>query len=358
MLLDYVAALGVHLTWGCQPVFTRYLQFAAGLETVPLLLASQGLSFACLLLSLVFGRACGPATREEKPPTWSPSKRAAFAVAYGCATAARASTNMASAAMTEAWHVTLVALLGPFVTALLSRAALGERVPRALWPCVVVASGGAALAASGEARAGRFRRRDALGCGLQLVSMVFSGSARVLMKLSAGSFSTKTLMVVQYVTICGGAAAYVAFVGDARAALASFASLDAAGLVVLCALSLVVSFGAAEAQIVCIRWLGPAHYTTLQPARVLSTVGVGALLLGERLAGRRQVGGLAVVIVALGAFLAVRARRPAAAPAARDAPPELEDPGTYAPVLNGDGGAFSIGDDDDDEGVHPGDEDV
>ena len=83
MLLDYVAALGVHLTWGCQPVFTRYLQFAAGLETVPLLLASQGLSFACLLLSLVFGRACGPATREEKPPTWSPSKRAAFAVAYG-----------------------------------------------------------------------------------------------------------------------------------------------------------------------------------------------------------------------------------------------------------------------------------
>ena len=180
MLLDYVAALGVHLTWGCQPVFTRYLQFAAGLETVPLLLASQGLSFACLLLSLVFGRACGPATREEKPPAWSPSKRAAFAVAYGCATAARASTNMASAAMTEAWHVTLVALLGPFVTALLSRAALGERVPRALWPCVVVASGGAALAASGEARAGRFRRRDALGCGLQLVSMVFSGSARVL----------------------------------------------------------------------------------------------------------------------------------------------------------------------------------
>ena len=73
------------------------------------------------------------------------------------------------------------------------------------------------------------------------------------MKLSAGSFSTKTLMVVQYVTICGGAAAFVALAGDARAALASFESLDAAGLVVLCALSLVVSFGAAEAQIVCIR---------------------------------------------------------------------------------------------------------
>ena len=85
-------------------------------------------------------------------------------------------------------------------------------------------------------------------------------------------------------------------------------------------------------------------------AKVLATLAVGALLLGERVAGARQWAGLAVVAAAVLAYLALRRR---AAP--RPQPPvagadDVELPRSYAPVAHSDAvGVFVIGGDDSDD---------
>lgn len=361
-VLPYVAALGVHLTWGAQPVFTRYLQTAGGLSSLGVLLANQFL--ALVLLVAAEGarwccrrhapRAAAAATAAPggnfRPRPWPRRRLALVAALYGLVTAARAFTNVLSTRLAAAWHVSTVAMLGPFVTGALSRVALGERVSPWIWPCVAAASGGAWLVASGERASRRFDRADALGCGVQVCSMVFSACARVLMKLTAGRFSPPQLMFLQYGAICALAPLALIASGDLDAQWTSARRLDAAGLLVLGALAALVSFLAAQAQIVAIRWLGPANYTTLQPSRVLATLAVGALLLGERVAGAKQKAGLAVVAAAVLVYLVLRrAASPRVQPPVAGAD-DVELPRTYAPVAHSDAvGVFVIGGDDSDD---------
>ena len=114
---------------------------------------------------------------------------------------------------------------------------------------------------------------------------------------------------------------------------------------------------------ICIRWLGPANYTTVQPSRVLSTLGVGALLLGERVEGTQRVAGLCVVVLSLAAYVLLKARKhrfgaPGTTPGVvvEATPPDKE---AYNPVAQENiAGVFAIGDDDDDDDPHPGDLDV
>ena len=368
-VLPFVASLGVHLTWGCHPVFSRYLQEVCGLGAMPLLLACQFSSLVFLAISAclrcAFRCACGGATAPvgdgaKGTGTWGAARKVAFGLLYGIVTASRASTNLLSSRYTAAWHVTLVAMLGPFVTGLLSRACLGERVAPALWPCVVFASCGVALVAtSGGAAA--WSRDDRLGCGLQFVSIFFSGAARVLMKASAGEVDAKALLVLQYFVICIFSGAYVAPEFDDH--LATFRSLPLPCVTIFFALAFFVTFAAAEAQVICIRWLGPANYTTVQPSRVLSTLGVGALLLGERVEGTQRVAGLCVVVLSLAAYVLLKARKhrfgaPGTTPGVvvEATPPDKE---AYNPVAQENiAGVFAIGDDDDDDDPHPGDLDV
>ena len=119
---------------------------------------------------------------------------------------------------TAAYNVQLVGMLAPFVTALVSRAATGEQLPRALWPALLVAVCGATLVVLQQSPLLRPPRADdddgggggsgdddatlgasdALGMALQLVTITMQAFVRVEMQRSRGKLSPRELLIVQY----------------------------------------------------------------------------------------------------------------------------------------------------------------
>mmetsp|Transcript_6683 Transcript_6683/g.28036 ORF Transcript_6683/g.28036 Transcript_6683/m.28036 type:complete len:282 (+) Transcript_6683:844-1689(+) len=145
--------------------------------------------------------------------------------------------------------------------------------------------------------------------------MGFSATARVLMKATAGRFTSTQLMGVQYVVIVTAAFALTVATGSLRVAWrplwrAVVTERDGAVIAAVVGLSLVVQWLAAESQVVLIRRLGPALYTSFQPSRIATTVAVGALVLKEPVRGLGEWLGLCLVVGAVGAYLALRVLRP------------------------------------------------
>ena len=137
---------------------------------------------------------------------------------------------------TEAYNVQLVGMLAPFVTALVSRALLGERLSRALWPTLALCAVGTLLVllqeaevlgdgadtasssndddaasngegvdgegegADGEAGGSALGGRDLLGMGLMLFSITMQAFTRVEMRRSAGRLSTRELLLTQVIS--------------------------------------------------------------------------------------------------------------------------------------------------------------
>ena len=94
-LLPFVAAAGVHLTWGCHPVFTRFLQVNCGLSMLGLLLVNQLFAWVFLTVSSGVRRLLcvgGPSQEsdgavESRDPKeeWTALRYACVAGAYGVA---------------------------------------------------------------------------------------------------------------------------------------------------------------------------------------------------------------------------------------------------------------------------------
>jgi len=172
--------------------------------------------------------ADGPARTAAPAPVWCGWSQAALhtGLLFGTTAALRAVTNVLSSSFTQAYNVQLVAMAGPLITALASRALIGETIPWALWPALAVAgvgeaavvsaqasrplppssvsssssaaSSSSAVVAAAAARSSSAAHGLLVGCSLQLLSQLFSSVARVVMKTSSSvGFSPEQLMVVQ-----------------------------------------------------------------------------------------------------------------------------------------------------------------
>lgn len=304
--LSNASALGValllHFTWGFQPVLTRFLQTRGQLNAMSTVCVAQLLAAVFSVASLA---ARGVPRRE--PDDWSRRRRLLIGLAYGAVCASRATTNFLSTGFTSAWHITAVAMFGPFVTASVSRIALGERLDPRIWPCVCVAVLGGALVALGQAGNGS-RRGMVQGCSVQALSMVFSATARVSMKATAGRFTSTELMLLQYLVVV--LLTFVATTPELDRAWRPWGSLSASQFAVLVGLSFFIQFLAAEGQVIIIRRLGPANYTVFQPVRIVSTVVGGVLLLAEPVRGFKSWLGLVFIGVAISSYLFLRVKYP------------------------------------------------
>ena len=285
----------------------------------------------------------------------------ALAARYGVLTMARTACNVMAAQYTPAYNVALVFSVSPFVTALVARACVGERLPRAMWPALVGAVAGAALvvaaqspllaSAPGGAGAGAgapaLGRADAVGMALTFAGVTAQACVRVEMTRSAGRLARKELLVVQYAGATLPFAALTLAPGSPLAlggdAWAPWAALDAAAwrafglFVVLCmwfAAEYQVSLDARSSsrrrslslsgltasrprarvgalrsaplpapQVACVRALGPAFTAAFQPLRLLSTVAASALWLREPVRGAAEWLGLTLVLGSMSAYL-------------------------------------------------------
>ena len=276
-------AILCHVVWGLQPVLTRYMQTRTKVGKMSVICVTQTLS--CVALQ---------STCRGFQKTWT-RRTLAVAVIFGIVTAARVITNFLSAGLTSSWHITAVATFGPFTTAGLARLLLGEKLDDRAWISLVVALCGGLLVSRGHSS----QKSDLAGVLLQFLSMIFSGLARVMMKSTDGTFSSMGLMTIQYFFVIG-----TTFF--ATPAWHPWLHLPFHGWVVIMMLSICIHWAAAEAQVLLIRRLGPALYTSFQPLRLASTIVFGSIVLHEHIHGLLDWLGLAIVVSAVATFLARR----------------------------------------------------
>mmetsp|Transcript_12586 Transcript_12586/g.41245 ORF Transcript_12586/g.41245 Transcript_12586/m.41245 type:complete len:395 (+) Transcript_12586:33-1217(+) len=297
-----VAAAATHLVWGTQPVLTRFLQTRTELGKSAVICGTQLLSCGIAQATMLCRR---PVAAAAKGGSRFDQNWWLVAAAYGSVTALRVVTNFVSAGLTSAWHVSAAATFGPFFTAAISKVVLGESLDARAWPSLCVAVAGAAVVASGEGDGG-------LGVLVQIISMIFSGSARTMIKWTEVGYSSICLMRIQYVTVIAITLVWTLLSSSLLSpsgtvyfttTTTSSALLTWDAMVAAFVLSFGVQWAAAEAQVILIRRLGPALYTCFQPLRLVSTVVVGALVLRERVVGLPQWLGLAVVVSAVLTFL-------------------------------------------------------
>ena len=222
-------------------------------------------------VAVAVGEGQGDVSRKEprsemgsRSEEWTRSK-VGIVVLFGSLAACRAALNILSARFTKAYNVQLVAMGGPFITALISRCTISEIIPWTLFPALTFAAFGQFLFVSaqggviddwwstgtasridgdiaGENRPNsRLSTDDWLGMGLQFVSMFFSAGARVTMKTSAKAIrNPANLMAAQYVFCALPGLVYSSFVhvggangtsssSSSSSAWAAWAALSAGG---------------------------------------------------------------------------------------------------------------------------------
>lgn len=304
---DWTFTVGTHLLWGVQPVLARYLQTVCEVNRWSAICVTQSMSGTVVCLKTVLMRKASTTT---SPSVWSPTWRALVFLTFGCIAACRMTTNFASAGLTSAWHISAVAMFGPFLTVAVSRVAIGERIELRSWPSVICAVFGGFLVATGESGSGdpdsSSRRAALAGCALQVVSLCFSAAARVVMKTTAGEIGAAELMSAQYLVVV--VVSFLATTSDLPNAWTPWTrSSERKAWLVAFLLAFFIQFIAAAMQVHFVRTLGPAKYTCLQPLRAVSTVVFDYLILKEPVTSKISWLGLAIVAASVSSFLIIQA---------------------------------------------------
>ena len=114
----------------------------------------------------------------------------------------RAITNLASCSLTLSYNIAIINSLTPIMGPLLEKLVLKTDLPKNLWPTVMASWFGMLIIAFAQtpffaSDSTALGTRDLLGAGLQLLSVVLSNSARILMKTSSGIFTGAELIQMQ-----------------------------------------------------------------------------------------------------------------------------------------------------------------
>ena len=312
-LLGVLSSVASSLLWGWYPVLSRYLQTreASPISTVACLAALTSLDTILLLLYIRVQAHSGAAPRMRTPEQTSKRKR--FALGYGTLCVARMYTNFQSCAWTSAFNIQLTALLLPFVTACMAKAWLDEKIHWALPPTLVASVIASMLAIAGPAltatdgASSTATWSDAAGISLQLVSVVCSAAVKIALKGTEGVLDKAELMLAQMVaTAVIMLPAALAF---DRASLAALTRLDGAGIACFLGLSIGIYIVANVTQIVATRAIGASNHSASNSLRLISACVGSWLVLDEPVDRPLQWVGLALIVVALSAYWALRTER-------------------------------------------------
>lgn len=292
-----LVALGAHTGWGIYPVLGRYLQTVSGLPSLSLLVVGYTpLAIVFLVHALPrHGRAI-----VRSRALW----------VFALIVVARSITNILAARFAPAIYVQLITLMTPFIIAFLSTLVLHENLPRNTWLALILSAVGSLLMLSSEIGAEGVRfaltRSDWIGIGLALASAVFLALYMIATGRTARiELSGWTVLLFQSVVIMGVSLLLSLVVGEDWGRWRAIGGRDWA---VMGLYTLVVVAWANGMQIAALRKLGAPVVSSLMGWRLLSTLAVGMVLLGEGLTSAWQVAGMAVVLATLTWYLT---RRPA-----------------------------------------------
>lgn len=280
----YLVALAAHTGWGSYPVLGRYLQTVSGLPSMSVLVLG-GLPLTLWLCFVILPRHGWRI--YATPLLWI----------FGAVTVLRSITNILSQRYTLAIYVQLIGLLTPFLVVLLNRVVLKERAPRFTLPALSLITLGALLMMSNVGAAGvtfTLTETDWLGITLALTSSLFLALYMILVRRTAHTAASGgAVLAFQTVLIQISALGLSLLWGEDWGRWRAITAQDWA---VFAAYSLLVVVIANGLQIAAIRRLGAPMVSSLMGWRLVATLSMGMLLLGEHLTSLWQGIGMLLVL--------------------------------------------------------------
>ncbi|MFQ3663270.1 MAG: DMT family transporter [Chloroflexaceae bacterium] len=294
-------ALLAHTGWGAYPVLARYLQTVSALPSMALL--SLGnlialLAYAPFALRQVDRRAL----------------RSRVIWAFALVVVLRAITNLLAARFTLAIYVQLITLMTPLLVALLSAGLFREALPPFTWPAIGFSLAGSLLMMSGDLGGDgpllRLSTGDLAGLALAFASALCLALYMLLVPRTVKqAVSGEAVLLVQLIALTLTTGAISALLGEDPG---RFAAASPGDWAVFGAFVGFVLLGANVGQIAALRHLGAPRVSSTMAWRLIATLALAALLLGERLTSLWQVLGAGIVLLTITVYLS-RQRQGAAA---------------------------------------------
>lgn len=286
-----MAIVAAQAAWGAYPVLARYLQTVSNLPSMSIL--GLGNLVAFLAMGAIF------LPRFNWRSLRSPVLPAFIVIVVG-----RGVTNFLAARFTLAIYVQLITLMTPFIVALLSRVLLRETLPHNLGRALAISLFGALLIMSnslGTAAQSPLSRSDWIGIGLAAFSSLLLAIYMLTVRRTAGSpLPGETLLLVQFSSLAVASTAISLLVGEDWSAWGSIGRVDWLAFGVL---ALGVFGGANLAQIGALRHLGAPLVSSTLALRLVVSLMLAAVVLGEHLTSPWQIAGAAIVVVTITWYL-------------------------------------------------------
>lgn len=285
-------ALLAHTGWGAYPVFARYLQTVSALPSMALLALGNLIALA-VYLPFALRQIDGRALRSRV--IWG----------FTLVVVLRAITNLLAARFTLAIYVQLITLMTPLLVALLSAGLFRERLPPYTWPAISLSIVGSVLMMSGDIGGhGLFLKLtggDVLGIGLAMASALCLSLYMILVPRTVkDAVSGEAVLLVQLIALSLVTGAISLLIGED---LSRFTAIGVGDWAVFGGFVVFVLLGANFGQIAALRHLGAPLVSSIMAWRLIATLALAALLLGERLTSLWQALGALIVLVTITTYL-------------------------------------------------------
>jgi drug/metabolite transporter (DMT)-like permease len=290
-------ALLAHTGWGLYPVLARYLQTVSALPSMALLSLGNLIALA-IYAPFVVGRVRLSVLRS--PVIWG----------FALVVVLRAITNLLAARFTLAIYVQLITLMTPLLVALLSAGLFRERLPPFTWSAIGLSILGSLLMMSGDIGGHAFALSlsggDLLGIAMAFTSALCLSLYMILVPRTVkDAVPGEAVLLVQLIALTLATGAISLLAGED---LGRFAAIGPSDWLAFGAFVVLVLLGANLGQIAALRHLGAPLVSSTMAWRLVATLALAALLLGERLSSPWQALGAAVVLATITAYL-VRQRK-------------------------------------------------
>lgn len=294
------AAFLSHTGFGIYPVCTRYLQVMAPfLQPFSIIAIANAAAF--LLTFPAVARQPAFHIRDYITPRL-------FLLC--CIASARTFTLVIASRLTTAIIVQIIALLNPFLVAVLSGPMLGEIVPRAVLVAMTMCVCGALLAISSDMRFS-FSSSDGLGIVLSVVTMAFLAFYVILARkfTRGGSFVVANGLILSQFIITAAVGLVLSLAVQEEWGRWGQCGLDA--WLVFLSFFVFSVLGGNIIQLWAIRRVSASILSGMLPWRLIVAALLSTVLLQEQFTSWNQFLGAAVVIVSVLGFMALQHRQAA-----------------------------------------------
>lgn len=272
-------------------MLARYVQVVVGIPSLSFLVA---VSLPLFVLLVATGFQQGRRFWVRSPFLWF------LAGLHFC----RVLANMLGAKYTEATNVQLLALAVPFLVVALNRILLKESTPRYTKRAVVLSALGGLLVLGDDLRLAGSSGTELIGIAFaMLASLLFATYLIAVRKGALSDISPGRMLVFQ-----GGAMLVpslilsLAFAED----WSVWTRMPVAGWIAVVVFTLVVPISTNLLNLSAVSRIGAPAVSSMMPWRLVVTLAVGGIVLGERLVGPWQVSGALLVLCTVTWYLWMR----------------------------------------------------